>query len=306
MIGKIKKLSGLVVGFQRDQWFALRRYRPNGNSVLWLPNIVIFRSKRNSKGNPKKMAKSLLLTMLSFYAALILLFASLELPTGINLLSFLASPLLAILLLVGVVKGQRDYKEFRRVQRLQQNPSAEKAAEAINHLDTRQSITRHFALQAILPVCSGTPGKLVKHLTTDISTVANLLTDRLKDDNREIQRSAATAVKWFTRDYGQVFGPHARLMSEMLKQPDSKIQAELAISLGNIGASSDNPQDFAKALTPAVKDEDPDVRQAAALGLRNLRCDRTVRMLRHLTNDSSPEVRQQAQESLQALTAKPH
>lgn len=302
MVSSIKRLAGRVVNYQRDQWFAMRRYRPRGNSIMWLPNVVVFRSKNNAEGNPRKGLTALVLSTGPFIAVGMLFAASLDLPIGLNIIAFLASPLLGLLLLLGVVKGQRDFKAYRRTRNLQQVPSAENATAAIDYLDSRQPITRLFALRAILPVCSGTPGKLVKHHTEDVSTVAETLVERLKDENQEIRRDAAAVIKWFTRDYGRAFGPHTKLMSRVLEQPDSEIQADLAIALANIGATSDSPRSFARALTPAVKDEDPDVRQAAAVALRNLRSDPSVKMLKHLSEDSVPVVRQEARESLHSFT----
>jgi HEAT repeat protein len=231
-----------------------------------------------------------------------LLTVSFELPVGLNIISFISSLSLWGLFFVGIMRARRDFKRYKHTNQLQENPSQETATEALGYIDDYRAETQYNALQTILPVCKGAPGKVIKRSETEVSEIANQLVDQLQHGGPEIQKLSAAVIKWFTRDYGEEFGPHAQLLRDMLDYPDSDVQADLAIALGNIGAKSENPSSFAKALTPVVKDEDADVRQSAAYALQSLPCKQSAKMLKYLSEDSSPDVRQQAQDSLQKLT----
>ncbi|MDL0128178.1 HEAT repeat domain-containing protein [Halobacterium salinarum] len=238
-----------------------------------------------------------------FLTGLILLIFSIDAPKGINAVMIGASLLLWGLFFVGFIRGGRDFKRYKKASDLSKNPSQSTATKAVNYLDDYQDETQKKALQTILPVCEGAPGKVIKRSDKETSEIVNLLVDQVQHKNTEIQKLSAAVIKWFTRDYGEEFGPHAESLRDMLNYPDSDVQADLAIALGNIGAKSDDPSSFAKALTPVAKDEDADVRQSTAYALQNLPCKQSAKMLKYLSEDTSPDVRQQAHESLQRLTA---
>jgi len=221
---------------------------------------------------------------------------------GVNTIPFISSLVLCGLFFVGVIRGRRDFKRYRHTRNLVESPSQEAATEALDYIDDYQAEIQYNALQTILPVCEGAPGKVLKRSEKDTAEVADVLVDQLEHAEPRIQKLSAAVIKWFTRDYGEKFGPQAQSLRDMLNYPDSDVQAELVIALGNIGAKSDDPSSFAKALTPIIKDEDADVRRSAAYALQSLPCKQSAKMLNYLSEDTSPDVRQQAQESLNRLT----
>ncbi|MCF2208080.1 HEAT repeat domain-containing protein [Halobacterium salinarum] len=302
MIAKARRIGGRIVSFVRKHHFRAKLHRPRGSSVFWVPGLVIFRDASHPKQNSKKGIRSRGATFAVFFAAFFLLTMSAELPMGLNAIPIISSLGIWGLFFVGVVRGRRDFKRYRHASDLVESPSQETATEALDYIDDYQGETQYNALQTILPVCEGAPGKVLKRSEKDASEVADVLVDQLEHGEPRIQKLSAAVIKWFTRDYGEEFGPQAQSLRDMLDYPDSDVQANLAIALGNIGAKSDDPSSFAKALTPVVKDEDADVRQSAAYALQSLPCKQSAKMLNYLSEDTSPDVRQQAQESLNRLT----
>lgn len=304
MIEALKGIGTRVINHQRHHYFILKREGEGRPSVIWLPGVIISRTGNQSQGNYKRVVKSRFRVSSPFFGiwfAAMLLWS--VLPTGTGVFAVPLALPIALVPLLGVIRGRRDYKDFKHTRRLAENPTPEAATEATAYLDGYQADTRISALQTILPVCEGSPGKLVKHIDQDLSDFADQLVTLLEDENPEVRKLSAAVIKWFTRDYGDKFGPHAKVMSGKLKSPDSDVQADLAIALGNIGARADNQSNFAEVLAPAVKDEDPDVREAAAYALERLPCQQSAKMLKYLAEDSSPSVSEQARASLQALTA---
>jgi len=302
MIRKARRLGSRIAAYVRKHRFRQKLHGPRGLPFFWLPGIVIFRDTSHPKRNSKKARRSRGALVAVFLSAFFLLTVSFELPVGLNIISFISSLSLWGLFFVGIIRARRDFKRYKHTNHLQENPSQETATEALGYIDDYRAETQYNALQTILPVCKGTPGKVIKRSETEVSEIANQLVDQLQHGGPEIQKLSAAVIKWFTRDYGEEFGPHAQSLRDMLDYPDSDVQADLAIALGNIGAKSENPSSFAKALTPVVKDEDADVRQSAACALQSLPCKQSAKMLKYLSEDSSPDVRQQAQDSLQKLT----
>jgi hypothetical protein len=302
VIAKARRIGGKIVSFVRKHHFRAKLHGPRGSSVFWVPGLVIFRDASHPKQNPKRAIKSRGTAFTVFFAAFFLLTLSAELPMGINAIPLVSSLGLWGLFFIGIVRGRRDFKRYRYTSDLVESPSQETATEALNYIDDYRAETQYNALQTILPVCEGAPGKVLKRSEKDTVEVANVLVDQLEHGDPRIQKLSASVIKWFTRDYSEAFGPQAQSLRNMLNYPDSDVQADLAIALGNIGAKSDDPSSFAKALTPVVKDEDADVRQSAAYALQSLPCKRSAKMLNYLSEDTSPDVRQQAQESLKRLT----
>ncbi len=307
-MGKVR--NGIQIGtrFFRRHWYNIFRHRGKGlPSVLWIPGWMIFRSSKNKQQTSDfKLFKSLIiLFLLAWTVPVWSLFASWSVSPNLSL--FVVFPLMCVvevLVIVGLVRGRRDYNNLKWVTKSGSNLTPEVAAESFDYLSSPRSEVQYNALQAILKICENTPGKVVKHLHIDVSEAAELLVMCLKSPDENVRRLAATVIKWFSRDYGRAFQPHAKYLAGLIEQSDSVLQTETAIILGNIGATiNGSPDPYAKALVPAVEDEDPDVREAAALALGNLPCETSTKLLRHLTEDSAPDVQQQSRNSLGALTS---
>ncbi|MFC6723333.1 HEAT repeat domain-containing protein [Halobium palmae] len=229
------------------------------------------------------------------------------LPFGLDLL--VAGVLLGLggVLVLGILQGRRDYKQYCRVAALQSDPTPANAAEAFQHINSPQAIVRTTAIETVRAVCEYTPGKLTTRLGArlDAEAISESLVQRLRDEETDVRWSAATIIKLLSRDYPSAFYPHAPRFSTLLEHPDSHVRIEMALTLGYLGsASTDTASSAAGALVPAVQDADPDVRRAATASLGRLPCPRSITMLDHLTADAMPAVQQDAQRALDSVRSR--
>lgn len=193
-----------------------------------------------------------------------------------------------------------DVKRRSRTYELQERPTVEAAAEAYTYLDARDPETRNNAVLTVSRASEEAPGKVVKALPVEVEILVADLVELLNDNHHHVRGNAATALAWYSRDYTDVVLEHAEEIELAMNSQESAVRANLAIVLGNVGiAAPERADEFAKAIDPAVTDEDPEVRHSAAIGLGMLSCGRAADMLKQLSRDQNPHVREQAGQSLQ-------
>lgn len=277
----------------------------SGPSFFWFPGVAIFRSSKKKQkydevklsgrwswlGHPaRSFAVSVYLILMSGLMGWSLL----------NRISKLLFIVVTVISCWALVLGVMDYQKFQKIKSLKNNPSPQGAAHAFNYLSTSQPEIRHNALALINFVSEETPRKVLKQSDSDVSEVAELLVQSLRTGDRLERQLAATAIKWYSRDYPQVFQPFSKELASFVEYQDSTVQTRIVISLGNVSRSAPKlAVSYAKAIFPAAKDEDPDVRQAAALALESINCEASSAILNRLAQDTAPNVRSQAIQSQQ-------
>ena len=300
-----------VINHFRRQWFAIIYETiqdfSQGPFFFWVPGLAMYRSS-SKKQEKKEVSTSGIWSMLGHPVVLFMYIGSLTLVSGIiglfpvNTISKIIFVVGTIISLWGLVLGALDYRSFRRIKSLNNSPSPQSAAKAFQYLSAHQPEIRYNALGLINHVSEGTPGKVLKQSNRDTSAVVELLVQSLQSKNDTERQFAATAIRNYSRDYAPLFQPFARKLASFVDYPDSIVQIGMVIALGNIGqAVTDQPIPYVKAISSAAKDEDPDVRQAAAFALGKLKCHASEQVLHHLSADTAPDVRSQAVQSQQSI-----
>lgn len=205
--------------------------------------------------------------------------------------------------LVGNFLARRDFKKYKKVRKLENKGSPQDVDELISHLSDRHPETRYAALYGIQSICEDTPGKLLKHTSHDRESLASTLVGHLSETDEDILQSCSGAIKWLARDYGEMFVSHSKTIAQHIESPHAAVQVNIVIALGNIALfDHEHSSAYAKALSPAVKDLDSEVRKAAAATLGKLHCSESVTMLEYLVdNETAPDVIQEARNSLEQL-----
>ena len=211
--------------------------------------------------------------------------------------------LLFFLPLVGNFLGRQDFKKYKKLRKLENEGSPQDVDELISHLSDRHPETRYAALYGIQSICEDTPGKLLKHTSHDRESLASTLVGHLSETDEDILQSCSGAIKWLARDYGEMFVSHSKTIAQHIESPHAAVQVNIVIALGNIAQfDHEHSSAYAKALSPAVKDLDSEVRKAAAATLGKLHCSESVKMLEYLVdNETAPDVIQEARNSLEQL-----
>jgi hypothetical protein len=144
---------------------------------------------------------------------------------------------------------------------------------------------------------------LLKHTSHDRESLASTLVGHLSETDEDILQSCSGAIKWLARDYGEMFVSHSKTIAQHIESPHAAVQVNIVIALGNIAQfDHEHSSAYAKALSPAVKDLDSEVRKAAAATLGKLHCSESVKMLEYLVdNETAPDVIQEARNSLEQL-----
>jgi len=223
-----------------------------------------------------------------------------------NILVILVAPGLVLALflpLVGNFLAWRDFKKYKKLRKLENKGSPQDVDELISHLSDRHPETRYAALYAIQNICEDSPGRLLKHTSHDRESLASTLVGHLSETDEDILQSCSGTIKWLARDHGEVFVSHSKTIAQHIESPHAAVQVNIVIALGNIAQfDHEHSSAYAKALSPAVKDLDSEVRKAAAATLGKLHCSESATMLEYLVdNETAPDVIQEARSSLEQL-----
>lgn len=203
---------------------------------------------------------------------------------------------------VGVRWGRDEHDQFGRLRKSVEQPSISGAAAGFRRLDSPHPELRNLAVKALLPACKKRPDAFVEAVGVPPEEVAETLLGRLSDDHPGVRRSAAVALRWLSRAYGETLTGRLNRLYSVSKSADPAVGAPLAVTIGNVGrAAGEDRSKFAKALKPAVTSDDAEVRQAAAIGLGYVPCRESEAMLRHLSADDEQSVAERAKRSLQSL-----
>lgn len=199
-------------------------------------------------------------------------------------------------------KARGDVKDIKQTHQYVQRPTPSNALQARSYLSSFDDQARFNAVKTIDQACQNAPGKIVKSLSDNTTVLIGEMVELLYDDNSNIRDEAASVIAWFARDYPEAVAPYADTLVEAMTFSGERIKGELAIALGSVAnVERDRLEEFADAMEPAVMDEDPEVRNAAAMSLSNLPCERTEAHLERLAEDNHPEVRETAQQVLAEL-----
>ncbi|WP_080510523.1 HEAT repeat domain-containing protein [Halorubrum coriense] len=307
---KVRFHRRLIDHFRR-QWFALIyaavQNSSQGPFFFWFPGVAIYRSgskqqRKKEVTTPRGLSKlGNPLILFIIVVGITLMFGTIGLVPGI-IIGIIIFVIGTIVSLWGLFLGTLDYRNFKQIKSLNGSQSAQSAAEAFQYVSASQPEIRYNALNLISRISEGTPGKVLKQSNRDAPAIAELLIQSLRSENNTERQLAATTIRCYSRDYAPSYQPFARELASLVDYPDSVVQTEVVIALGNIGrTATDPPVPYAKAISSAAKDEDPDVRQATALALGKLNCRVSRQVLQHLAADTAPAVRIQAVQSQQAL-----
>lgn len=232
--------------------------------------------------------------------------AVLELAAGIELNPAL---ILSTLVLAGVPNlhgrylAKQDAAVTKRLERLSSNPSAEAIDLALENVGHRQGRANESALRAAARIVEESPGKAIKYSSAEPDAIYEILVEQVTSANTELTELSLRSLVWISRDYGQLPRRHAALFREFVQGERSPVQIYATLILGNMELTDGQQLEAcARALKPAVEDPDGEVRAAAATALGNVPCEAAVKLLRQLTTDSDPTVRQTAAESLRELS----
>jgi len=208
-----------------------------------------------------------------------------------------------ILLGIGMFLGWRDYKKHKKVQKLSQQESSQVVDEMIPHFSAHHPETRLLAMSVIHEICENSPGRLLKNTKRDSSSLATLFVSKLSEKEKDVLVVCSSIIKWLARDHGEMFLSHSKKIAHHIDSPYADVQKNLVIALGNIAQfDQEHHPSYAKAIAPAAKDLDSEVRTAAATALGNVRCPESVTILEYLhNNDTAPEVSQEAKNSLNKI-----
>jgi len=199
--------------------------------------------------------------------------------------------------------GWRDYKKHKKMKKLAERGSTQDVDEAIAYLSARHPETQLLAMQALRDVCQNSPGRLLKNATHEPQSLATIFVSKLSETNENILTTCSSIIKWLSRDHGKMFLPHCKTIAHHVDSQHAAVQMNLVIALGNIAQfDQKHHPGYAKAIAPAAKDLDSEVRKAAAIALGNVHCSESVTILEYLRdNDTAPEVAQEATNSLKKL-----
>lgn len=219
--------------------------------------------------------------------------------------SIIGGFILIVSWVVGTHLGKRDYKRYKKLRKLGQNGSPQDADELLSYLSDRHLETRYAALLGIHSICKDSPGRLLKHTTSDPQSLASTLVGHLSETDEDTLQTCSGIIKWLARDHGEMFISHCKTIAQHIESPHAAVQVNIVIALGNIAQfDHEHSSAYAKALAPAAKDLDSEVRKAAAATLGKIACSESVTMLEYLVdNETAPDVTQEARNSLEQLRA---
>lgn len=198
--------------------------------------------------------------------------------------------------------ARQDIQTMKQLRQNTNQTTPETVQEAFQNIHHYHHSIRESAFRVLQQAFQDSPGWAVKSLSAEPETISDSLLKCLDYDDVPTVRGSLICLKWFSRDFATLLISESDRFPKYVNSDRSDIQAPASVILGNIGANNpENIGQYASALTPAVKDIDAEVRLAAAVSLENLPCQQTIKMLKHLRNDSDAEVCQQANESLQRV-----
>lgn len=199
-------------------------------------------------------------------------------------------------------RARDDLRTTKRLRNATQPTDPDVLALAYENLDHRQRPARYAAFGVLQRAFTDSPGKAVKRLSEDPDEIGDTFVAHSETDDATIVESCVICSKWLSRDFAAALYPHRKRFLEYLSSDSSVLQANAAVIVGNVGASDgERVDEYAKALQSVVRDPDADVRQAAVTALANLPCKRSAKLLKHLTDDSDPEVRRNATAAFQRM-----
>jgi len=242
----------------------------------------------------------------SVIISLIYLFLT-NMPSTIQRLSLIFASFVYLLLvaslIIGLHLGDKDYKKYKKIIELEKKGSPQDADELLSHLSDHHIENRQAALRAIHSICKDSPGRLLKHTTHSRESLASTLVGNLSETNESILETSSSTIKWLARDHGEMFVSHSKTIAQNIESPHAAVQTNITIALGNIAQfDREHNSAYAKALVPAAKDLDSEVRNAAAATLGKIPCSESITILEYLVdNETAPDVTQEAKKSLEQL-----
>ena len=196
-------------------------------------------------------------------------------------------------------RARADAKQRNRIIELQQRPTPKAAVEAVSMLDSSDPEVRARATDLIVVACESAPGKIVKQSSGDASAIVDRLGALLNDSDQNTRINAAAALSYFARDYPEAVVDYKDAVLETLRYPTSQVQSNSSLTAGNLAcAYPDLAEEVCAALAPLLDDDDPEVRANVCLALGRLDLDRATELLREMTSDPNPKVKEAAAESL--------
>lgn len=200
--------------------------------------------------------------------------------------------------------ARRDFKTTKQLRENAGQLRPETVQTAFQNIHHHQQPVRESAFQVLQQSFQGSPGAAVKTLPGEPDAISKSLRNCLDYDDLPTVRGSLVCLMWFSRDFPNLLAPESKRLARYLDSDHSGIQVQATHILGNIGASKpEQREQYATALAPSVKDLDAEVRGAAAISLGKLPCEKSMQMLKHLSEDSDPEVRQRANTAIQNIAS---
>jgi len=199
-------------------------------------------------------------------------------------------------------------KEKETKQRLENkigNYSVEDIEFAVENINHMYEPIRVFALILTAEIISGSPGKALKQTSYDEDYIGKELAEAIPEVSEETAAKLLDGIVWLSRDHPESLQSYAKLFKKLMKVNSTAIQIPAIEILGFIGRVSSNKPGYVDAIAPAVSDKDADVREAVAIALGRLPCEKAIQLLEQLMNDPDATVQQQASQSLNALDIDP-
>lgn len=230
-----------------------------------------------------------------------------QIGSGPGQVTFLAA--LGYTAYVGL-KVRNHINDRIRAAEISEFPTEDTVPEALSLLDSDDLQAQGFACGALATVAEDSAGKVVKNGNREPEWIVDRAAELLTTPISEIRVRAAALFRSFSLEYPEHLMDHDGTIVSALTYPDSGVQGHMAYTAGTLGYNYPDERDtFIEPLVECLNDQDKNVRMAACRGLFRLAGpeveDEVVPPLERVReNDSNPEVRQEADQALQAIRNK--
>lgn len=206
-----------------------------------------------------------------------------------------------------VLTGYGGYRAWsllddrRTVYEYANRPDVDGVVDSFDYLHRDDGMTRAMAANAIAVGMENAPGRIANELPMTPGEVVFEVADLLHDDDVNVRQSGSEALLYLTEEFPDEVAKYRDDVYSGITYPDSVVQSNCTIIAGNLAyyepALTDETVQY---VTHVVDDPDPEVRVRAAIALGMIHNEKARELLARLQNDSDSDVRQHANEAMQA------